>query len=169
MDTAALHLAPPLTDRDAWSAEGCSMAAALSVVGTRGVLLCLREAFYGARRFEEFTRRTTLSDAVVAARLKELVAEGLLAKRPYREPGQRAREEYVLTEKGVDLLPALVALMQWGDRWLAPEGHGPITLRHAGECAEPVRAELRCSAGHPVALADLEARADRSAARPLDG
>jgi DNA-binding HxlR family transcriptional regulator len=157
MGSMAVHLSPPMADRDAWSAESCSMAAALGVVGTRGAMLCLREAFYGARRFEEFVRRTRLSDAVVAARLRELVAEGLLGKQPYQVPGQRAREEYVLTDKGVDLFPALVAFMQWGDRWLTRDGRGPVALRHAGACAAQVRVVARCAGGHDVGPSDVEA------------
>ncbi len=151
-----------MADRDAWSAESCSMAAALGVVGTRGSMLCLREAFYGARRFEEFVRRTGLSEAVASARLRELVQEGLLCKQPYREPGQRAREEYVLTDKGVDLFPALVALMQWGDRWLTRDGQGPVALRHAGTCAAPVRVVARCADGHDLGPGDVEAHPGKS-------
>ncbi len=158
-----VHLAPRLADRSTWSADGCTMAASLSAVGTRGSMMCLREAFYGVRRFEEFVARVGLSEAVVAARLKDLVAAGLLARRPYREPGQRVRDEYVLTEAGHDLLPALVALMQWGDRWLTPQGRGPIGLRHHGSCGETVRAELRCAAGHEVTAPDVEAFPQRRA------
>ncbi len=160
MPSDVVRLTPRLADRSTWSADGCTMAAALSAVGTRGSMLCLREAFYGTRRFEEFVARTGFTEAVVAARLKDLVGAGLLIREPYREPGQRVRHEYVLTESGHDLLPALVGLMQWGDRWLTADGTGPIGLRHAdddGGCGEPVRAELRCAAGHQVTVTDVEA------------
>ncbi|WP_148615341.1 winged helix-turn-helix transcriptional regulator [Nocardioides rubriscoriae] len=155
--TDVVHLSPRLADRSTWSAESCTMAATMATIGTRGSLMCLRESFYGVRRFEEFVSRVGLSEAVVAARLKDLVAAGLLERRPYREPGQRVRDEYVLTEAGHDLLPALVSLMQWGDRWLTPDGRGPIALRHHGSCGETVRAELRCGAGHQVVASDVEA------------
>jgi DNA-binding HxlR family transcriptional regulator len=157
MTSDVVQLSPQLADRTVWRADSCSMAATLGAVGTRGSMLCLREAFYGVRRFDEFVSRVGLSEAVVAARLKELVEAGLLAREPYREPGQRVREEYVLTERGHDLLPALVALMQWGDRWLTREGRGPIGLRHAGSCFATVRAELRCGEGHKVSAPDIEA------------
>jgi DNA-binding HxlR family transcriptional regulator len=151
---AVLRLTGPLEPRDGWTAESCSIARALGVVGTRSAFLLLREAFYGARRFDEFARRTGLSEPATASRLRELVAEGLLEREPYREAGQRTREAYRLTDKGADLLPALVALMQWGDRWLDPAG-GPVALRHR-DCGERVRAELRCAAGHPVAAGEVD-------------
>ena len=66
---------------------------------------------------------------MVAARLRELTAEGLLEKFPYQEPGQRTRSGYRLTEKGSDLLPVLVAMMRWGDRWLFPDG-ARVELTH---------------------------------------
>jgi len=148
-----------IEDRDAWSADRCSVDAALGVVGTRSAMLLMREAFYGARRFEQFARRVGITDAVAAARLRELVDAGLLQRRPYQEPGQRTRQEYVLTAMGRDLLPAVIALMQWGDRWLAGEGGPPVTLTHEGDadCGQPVGVELRCAAGHPVAPRELRA------------
>jgi DNA-binding HxlR family transcriptional regulator len=135
-----------LSPRDAWTADRCSIAKAMEVLSTRSALLILREAFYGTTRFDDFAERVGISQPVAAARLKELVDEGLLEREPYQEPGQRTRQGYRLTEKGADLLPALVALMQWGDRWLAPAG-APVELRHHG-CGETVHAELRCAAGH---------------------
>ena len=130
------------------------MARALDVVSSRSALLILREAFYGATRFDEFAERVGISEPVAAARLRELVDDGLLAREPYREPGQRTRMGYRLTDKGVELLPVLVALMQWGDRWLAPDGP-PVVLQHSG-CGQPVRAELRCAAGHPAVSGELD-------------
>lgn len=138
-------------DRDAWNAGNCSLARTLEVVGTRSSLLLLREAFFGTRRFDDFRRRAGVTEAVAAARLRELVDAGLLARRPYREPGQRTRQEYVLTSMGRDLFPALVALLQWGDRYLTdPEGP-PVRIRHA-ECGTEVHAEVRCLHDHPVPL-----------------
>jgi len=144
----------PLSPRGAWQATSCSMAGALDVVSSRSALLILREAFYGTTRFDDFAERVGISEPVAAARLKELVDEGLLQREPYREPGQRTRMAYRLTEKGAELLPVLVSLMQWGDRWLAPDGP-PVVLRHR-DCGETVRAELRCGAGHEVYADDLE-------------
>ncbi len=152
--TDAIALAGPLSPRSGWQASHCSLARALDVVSTRSAFLLLREAFYGTERFDDFTTRVGISEPVAAARLKELVAEGLLIREPYREPGQRTRFAYRLTEMGADLLPALAALMQWGDRWLTPEG-GPVQLRHRA-CGARVSAQLRCDEGHRVHGSELE-------------
>jgi DNA-binding HxlR family transcriptional regulator len=149
-----LRLAGPLKARDAWSADACSIRRALQVAGTRSAFLILREAFYGTTRFDDFATRAQVSEPVAAARLRELVDHGLLERVPYRRPGQRTRLQYRLTEQGAELFPVLVALMQWGDRWLAPAGP-PVELRHHG-CQQPVRAELRCKSGHQVAVEDLD-------------
>lgn len=147
-----IELEGRLTDRDAWTAEHCPMAATLGIVSTRTAFLLLREAYYGATRFEEFTARAQLSDPVASARLKELVEHGLLTKEPYREPGQRTRHAYRLTAKGEELLPALVALMDWGRKHV--EGKDRVELRHAA-CGAPVHAELRCEHGHGVTRGEI--------------
>ena len=131
------------------------MAAALDVVGRRASLLLLREAFYGAHRFDEFSRRAQLSDKITATRLRELVDQGILEKRPYHEPGQRSREEYHLTDKGEELLPILLGLMRWGDRWARSDG-GRVGLAHI-DCGAPIEVEVRCGKGHPVTAGDIEA------------
>lgn len=123
------------------------MAATLAVIGERWTMLVLREAFYGVRRFDDFQRHLGVARNVLTARLATLVEHGLLLRTPYREPGRRERHEYRLTAKGRELLPAIIALMQWGDAHLAgPEGP-PVTIAHRC-CGEPVRAELVCAAGH---------------------
>ena len=143
-----------LDPRGAWTADRCSIARTLDVVSTRSAFLLLREAFYGTTRFDDFAARAAISDPVAAARLRELVEAGLLAREDYREPGQRTRRAYRLTDKGADLFPVLVALMQWGDRWLDDSG-GPVQLRHRG-CGERVGVELRCGAGHEVEPDELD-------------
>jgi DNA-binding HxlR family transcriptional regulator len=130
------------------------MAAALDVVSSRSALLILREAFYGTTRFDDFAQRVGISEPVTAARLAELVEDGLLAKEPYQEPGRRTRLAYRLTDKGAQLFPVLVALMEWGDRWLAPDG-APVVLTHR-DCGEPVHIELRCAADHRASLDELD-------------
>ncbi len=130
------------------------MTAALGVVSSRSALLILREAFYGTTRFDDFAQRTGISEPVTAARLAELVDDGLLMKEPYHEPGQRTRLAYRLTGKGAELFPVLVALTEWGDRWLAPDG-APVVLHHR-DCGEPVHIELRCAAGHQTGLDELD-------------
>jgi len=152
MDT--ISLTGRLSDRDTWVAEHCSMAGALGVVSTRSAMLLLREALYGTRRFDQFAQRVGISEPLAAARLRELVDEGLLERRPYREPGQRTRQEYELTQKGREFAPVLIALLHWGNRWLAPDG-APTELVHA-VCGQPVGVEIRCARGHLVDIGNLE-------------
>ncbi len=142
-----------LDPRSGWKADRCSMARALEVVSARSAFLIMREAFYGTTRFDDFAERVGITDAVAAARLRELVDDGLLEREPYREPGQRTRYQYRLTEKGADLFPVLVALLQWGDRWLNDGGR--VELRHSA-CGARAGVEIRCAEGHVVAPGDLE-------------
>jgi DNA-binding HxlR family transcriptional regulator len=154
MPDSTIEMTGSLEPRSAWKAERCTVARALGVLSTRSAFLILREAFYGTTRFDDFAERAGLSEPVAAARLRELVDEGLLTREPYQEPGQRTRQLYRLTEKGADLLPALVALMQWGDKWIDEDG-GPVRLRHR-DCGQRVGAKLRCEAGHDVELDELQ-------------
>lgn len=159
-----IHLAGRLEERDAWEADTCPLGRALDVLRTKSAMLVVREVFYGASRFDELVRRTRLSEPVVSARLRELVADGLLEREEYREPGQRTRHGYRLTEKGADLGPVLVALMQWGDRWLGERSSG-VRLEHHG-CGEPVHVQLRCAADHEVSAAgELNLAVDRTSPR----
>ncbi|MGH3452671.1 MAG: winged helix-turn-helix transcriptional regulator [Haloechinothrix sp.] len=132
----------------------------MQVVGTRSAILILREAFYGTTRFDDFAERVGITDPVVATRLKELVEVGVLTKQPYREPGQRTRFEYHLTPMGRDLLPAVLALMQWGDRYLQDDG-GPLAV--VDESGTPVRVAVVGATGEGLDLEELRVRAS---ARP---
>ncbi len=153
----------PLDPRGSWDADRCTIAKALEEIPTRSAFLILREAFYGTTRFDDFAQRVGISEPVTATRLKELVDNGLLERENYREPGQRTRQRYRLTEKGADLFPALVALMQWGDRWL-DDRDGPVELRHR-DCGEPVALTLRCGAEHDVGPDELDLALRRRSGR----
>jgi DNA-binding HxlR family transcriptional regulator len=152
--THSVQLTGVLDPRESWTADRCTIAGSLDVIASRSAFLILREAFYGTTRFDDFAERVGISESVAAARLRELVADGLLEREDYQEPGQRTRQRYLLTEKGADLFPVLVALMQWGDRWVDGDG-GPVELRHR-DCGEPVALELRCAAGHEVTPGELD-------------
>jgi len=134
-------------DRFRFAADNCSIQRTLEVVGEKWTLLVLREAFYGVRRFADFHRALGCARNILSDRLRTLVDEGIMTREPYREPGYRARHEYRLTDKGLELFPALVALMQWGDRWAADAAGPPVEVHHR-ECGEPVGVQLRCAAGH---------------------
>jgi DNA-binding HxlR family transcriptional regulator len=135
-----------------YETASCTIAAALEIVGERWTFLVLREAFNGVRRFDDMRRRTGMPRQVLSSRLSRLVTDGILRKAPYREEGQRAREEYRLTEKGLDLYPVLVALMTWGDKYAAGPDGRPVLLTHR-DCGEPVHLELACTAGHALGSA----------------
>jgi DNA-binding HxlR family transcriptional regulator len=154
MDT--ISLTGPLADRDVFTAQRCPVASALAVVGTRSAMLLMREALYGTKRFDQFAHRVGISEPVAAARLSELVDEGLLERRPYQDPGRRTRNEYELTEKGREFATVLIALLEWGNRWTSPYGP-PVELWHSG-CGAPVTTEISCSEGHRLDVSDLELR-----------
>ncbi|MFS1298765.1 helix-turn-helix domain-containing protein [Streptosporangium longisporum] len=130
--------------------ENCSIERTLGVVGEKWTFLVLREAFAGVRRFADMQLATGAPRQVLSARLTRLVEAGLLRKVPYREPGQRQRDEYRLTQMGLDLYPILVSLMQWGDRYLS-DGEGPPVLLTHRDCGAPIGQYFRCAEGHEVA------------------
>ncbi len=132
-----------------WDRSRCSVAGTLAVVGEKWSLLVLREAFLGVRRFADFQRQLGAPKAVLTDRLGTLVEQGILRRVPYQAEGERQRHEYRLTTKGLDLYPTLVALMQWGDRYLADDGVPPLALEHRG-CGSPVRLALVCDEGHEL-------------------
>src|SRR5215475_10129257 len=100
-----------------YDSANCAIGATVGILGERPTFLVLREAFNGVRRFDDMQRRTGMPRQVLSQRLSRLVDEGLLRKVPYRKSGQCFLTESPLTEKGLDLYPVLVALMQWGDKY----------------------------------------------------
>lgn len=137
----------PLADRDSWSAVGhCPVEKTMALVGTKSAMLILREAYYGTTRFDDFARRVGITKAAASTRLAELLEAGLFAKRPYREPGQRSRDEYVLTDTGIELMPVVWAMFDWGRAYF---GDTQIRLSHV-DCGARVGVEIRCADGHRV-------------------
>jgi len=134
-------------ERSSFSAENCSLARTLTVVGEKWTLLVLREAFYGVRRFADFQANLGIARNLLGARLSTLAAHGVLERATYREPGARSRQEYRLTDKGRELFLALIALLQWGDKYLADPAGPAVVIRHH-DCGEPVHAVRECAAGH---------------------
>ena len=149
-------------DEVLWDRSRCSVAGTLAVVGEKWSLLVLREAFLGVRRFADFQRVLGAPRAVLTERLATLVEQGILRRVPYQAEGERQRHEYRLTEKGIDLYPTLVALMQWGDRYLA-DGDQPVELEHK-DCGATVHLALVCDAGHELSGAREVRAVPRSAA-----
>jgi DNA-binding HxlR family transcriptional regulator len=121
--------------------EADSAGRALSLVGERWTMLILREAFFGVRRYGQLARNLEIPRPTLSLRLRKLVDAGLLDRVPYSTDPER--HEYRLTQAGRDLFPAVIALMRWGDTYLAgPEGP-PIVLHHE-TCGSPTHPHLTC-------------------------
>lgn len=117
--------------------DSCAIARSLGVLGERWTFLILREAVAGSSRFSEFRSGLGVAPDVLTARLNTLVENGVMEKVPYREPGERARFSYVLTDAGRELLVVLLGLQQWGDKYL-PWPDGPSILRQVEGTERPV-------------------------------
>jgi DNA-binding HxlR family transcriptional regulator len=142
--------------RTSLQSHPCSIARTLDAAGEWWTPLILRDVAYGVRRFGEIQEDLGISANVLADRLEAAVEEGLLVTSVYQE--RPRRNEYVLTEKGADLIPALLALMQWGDRWKFPGGRGPVRVLHE-PCGHEVRVEVRCPhCEREAGLGELRAR-----------
>jgi DNA-binding HxlR family transcriptional regulator len=119
----------------------CSVARTLSVIGDRWTMLIIRDAFLGIRRFDEMQRDLRLTPHRLSDRLRKLVREDILARVQYETRPRRF--EYRLTEKGLDLYPLIVAMIQWGDRWMAGSAGVPVELVHR-PCGHSIRPQLVC-------------------------
>jgi DNA-binding HxlR family transcriptional regulator len=138
-----------------YDAQVCSIARALDVVGERWSLLIVRDAlFAGVTRFGDFQHNLGIATNVLAARLDAFVTAGIMERHVYSP--RPAQHEYLLTEKGRDLGPALIALTAWGDRWASPDGP-PIRYEHAA-CGGAVRQEVACANCGTVDMSDVAVR-----------
>ena len=120
----------------------CSIARSLSVLGERWTLVVLRQAFLGARRFEDYQRGLGIARNILTDRLRTLVDNDILERRRYHE--RPPRYEYRLTQKGRDLYPILLSLMQWGDQYAGAPHGPPVVLRHM-TCGQLTKPHLVCS------------------------
>ena len=122
-----------------YEGQNCSIAKSLELIGSAGRCSIVREVFLGNRRFDEMAARLDIARNVLTTRLQRLVEEGVLTKVRYQERPERF--EYRLTEKGIDLWPVIVSLLQFGDRYYAPDGppmllvHKPTSVRRPGRRA----------------------------------
>ncbi|PCJ21723.1 MAG: transcriptional regulator [SAR86 cluster bacterium] len=123
--------------------QHCSIARTLAEIGDRWTLLIVRDAIMGARRFEDFVERSGAARNIVTDRLNKLSEAGILQSQVYQEKPDRF--EYRLTEKGQDLYPLLLALVNWGDKWQADGQGDPVLLTHI-ECGHQTHVLPTCSA-----------------------
>jgi DNA-binding HxlR family transcriptional regulator len=115
----------------------CPAARALECVGEWWSILILRDAFHGLTRFDEFQDSLGIASNILTRRLKHLTQNGLLQRRIYN--ARPPRYEYVLTAKGRDFFPVLIAMFTWGNKYLTPEGISEyLADRHTGRLLEPI-------------------------------
>ncbi len=139
--------------RLSFSDQRCSLAQALEVIGEWWTLLIIREAYFGTRRFSDFQSRLGIARNVLSDRLDRLVENGLLQREP-ASPGAK-RVHYRLTDKGRDLVTAVVALMQWGDRWVSGPDNAPVRMVDRATGAEIDDVQVRSQDGRPLAFHDI--------------
>lgn len=123
----------------------CSVARTLDTIGDRWSLLILRDAFYGVRRFEDFRDDLGVARNILTDRLQKMVSHGVLDRVQYED--KPPRFEYRLTDKGKELLPVVLTMMQWGNKWTQEDEKGPITLTHL-TCGHEAKAVVTCSHCH---------------------
>jgi DNA-binding HxlR family transcriptional regulator len=133
---------------DSLEEESCSIARTLAVIGDRWSLLILRDCFLRVRRFEEFQSKLGITRHLLADRLKKLVRFGVLRRAPYQMSPKR--HEYILTQKGLDLYPILMAIVHWGDTHMVDERGRPLLHQHklCGKFFDPVMICSEC--GKPL-------------------
>jgi DNA-binding HxlR family transcriptional regulator len=141
----------------------CSIARSLDVIGEPWSPLILRDVWMGFTRFEQIQADLGISRKVLTERLNHLVERGVLERRPY---DRRPRYEYVLTDKGTELVDLLMVMVAWGDKWLAGEPGPPVLYRHH-TCGQIAGVELRCaSCGEPMHAGDVDVLPGPGAASP---
>src|SRR6185436_3497651 len=140
--------------RHRFGRDNCSIARALEILGDWWTLLVVREAFLGTRRFADFAANLSIARNILAARLDHLVDHGVLARVDAGVHG--TRYEYELTPMGKDLVTAITALRQWGDRWVFGEGNEPVVVRDRRTGRPIPRVRILDEAGAPISGRDLE-------------
>lgn len=133
--------------------KNCSVARALDLLGEWWTMLIIREAFFGARHFDDFQKRLGIARNILSSRLRRLTEQGVLEQVPAKEGGRR--KIYRLTDMGRELLPVLIALMQWGDRWITGPGREPLRVVERRSGRDIPRLALRGSDGDLLTLRDL--------------
>ena len=139
--------------RTNFSEMACSIARTLDVIGEPWSPLILRDIWVGFSRFEQLQADLGISRKVLTERLNHLVDRDVLERRPY---DNRPRYEYVLTDRGRELLDVLMVMVAWGDKWLAGEAGPPVLYRHHA-CGEISHVDLACAhCGKPMHADDID-------------
>ncbi len=139
--------------RNKLDALNCSIANALDLIGEWWTLLILREAFFGTRRFEDFQQHLGIARNILSARLRKLCDSGVLERVPISKGAKR--HEYRLTQMGRDLQPTLVALTQWGDRWLHQTNGAPVIFIERESSEEIAEVSVQTKDGRKLEPRDM--------------
>jgi DNA-binding HxlR family transcriptional regulator len=146
-------------ERTSFAEMRCSLARALELIGDWWSPLIVRDLFLGVSRFDDLVKDLGISRNLLTRRLNALVDAGIVAKKAYQL--RPRRHEYALSEAGRDLVPVLLALTEWGDRWVGPKQGRPILFVHTdcrqrftpkivcSECGEPIQADAVKAIGGP--------------------
>ena len=140
-----------------------SVGHVLDIIGEGWSILIIREAFLGTRRFEEFQGRLGIARNILTARLKKLCANEILDRVPVKEGARR--HEYVLTTKGRDMMPLLVALTQWGDKWVFGEENKPVIFLDKGQGQPIPEVQVYSARGEVLRPRDVMIKAGPGATR----
>ncbi|MDR3466349.1 MAG: helix-turn-helix domain-containing protein [Xanthobacteraceae bacterium] len=152
-------------ERTSFAHMRCSLARGLELIGDWWSPLIIRDLFLGLSRFDELVEDLGISRNLLTRRLKSLAANGIVERTAYQQ--KPARYAYRLTEAGRDLVPAILALTAWGDRWARPREGSPILFVHT-TCGHRFEPRVTCSAcTEPVTAETVTAIAGPGgAARP---
>jgi DNA-binding HxlR family transcriptional regulator len=139
-----------------FSEQNCSIANALAILGGRWTLLVMREILLGRRRFAEIERNVGVAPNILSDRLRQLIDHELVTRSRYSERPEAY--EYLPTQRGIDVAPVLVALLQWGDEHAVPPAGPPRVFVHSS-CGHDADPSLHCGhCGEPIAPTDLQVR-----------
>jgi DNA-binding HxlR family transcriptional regulator len=133
--------------------NACPVARSLDTVGEWWSLLIVRDALIGTRRFSDFQKSLGLAKNVLSARLKKLVARGVMEQVPASDGS--AYQEYVLTQKGRELFPVIIALRQWGETYLFSRGEKRLQVLDK-RTGKPLRVQVQNAKGEILTANDLE-------------
>jgi DNA-binding HxlR family transcriptional regulator len=142
-----------MVKRTSMECASCPIARSLDAIGDWWSLLIVREAFSGARRFGDFQKRLGMAKNILATRLRDLVAEGILKTRPAADGS--AYHEYVLTRKGVSLHTVIIALHQWGQDNLFEPGEATTVILEKATRRPVSKLQIHSADGVPLRLEDL--------------
>jgi DNA-binding HxlR family transcriptional regulator len=144
-------------ERTSFAEMRCCLARGIDMIGDWWSPLIIRDLFLDIARFDELVEDLGISRNLLTRRLKSLVKNGIVERTAYRE--RPKRYEYRLTEAGLDLVPAILALTAWGDRWARPKEGRPILFVHK-TCGHQFRPQVSCSqCGEPIRAEAVQANA----------